>query len=51
VDPVARTLEIYELLDRRYQEIDIFEGDARVRARPFDEVELDLSEWWRRRRE
>jgi Uma2 family endonuclease len=44
VDPIARTLEVYVLgKDRRSTEPTIHRGDARVRAAPFDAIELDLS--------
>ncbi|HTJ47627.1 MAG TPA: Uma2 family endonuclease [Kofleriaceae bacterium] len=46
VDPVLRTLEIYERTDKRWTLLDVHSDDARVRAAPFDAIELDLSTWW-----
>jgi Uma2 family endonuclease len=47
VDPIARTLEVYVLGEgRRWKEPVIHRGDARVRAVPFDAIELDLSVLW-----
>jgi Uma2 family endonuclease len=42
VDPEAKTLEILELDAKGYRVIDVFSDDARVRARPFDALELEL---------
>jgi Uma2 family endonuclease len=49
VDPANRTLEILKLDGDVYREIEVFQGDARVRAAPFEEVELNLSRGWRTR--
>jgi Uma2 family endonuclease len=46
VDPVLRTLEVYELEGGRYFLVDTFEGHTRVRAAPFEAVELDLALLW-----
>jgi Uma2 family endonuclease len=48
VDPVEKTLEIYELAGDAWKRADAFEGDAKVRARPFDAIELDMSILWAR---
>lgn len=46
VDPIARTLEVLRL-DRGQWIVAANFGDAaRVRAEPFDAVELDLALWW-----
>lgn len=50
VDPVAQTLEILALKDDFYREIGVYQGDVRVRAVPFDAVEMNLVRWWRTRR-
>ncbi len=47
VDPRARTLEVYRLVDGRWLEVDTFEGDQVVRAEPFDAIALDLSLLWK----
>jgi Uma2 family endonuclease len=47
VDPIARTLEVYSLdSDRRWRDVRVYEGDARVRAQPFDAIEIDLAGLW-----
>lgn len=46
-DPRIRTLEVYRLDGGRWVEIDTHEGDVRVRAAPFEEIEIDLARIWR----
>jgi Uma2 family endonuclease len=46
LDPIQRTLEVFELQDGRWQVVRTWEGDAKVRAVPFDAIELDLSSLW-----
>lgn len=46
-DPHIQTLEVYRLEGGRWAELDTFEGDVKVRAEPFEEIELDLSRLWR----
>jgi len=46
VDPVARTLEVYRLEGPSYLVVHTWRDDARVRAEPFDAIELDLSLLW-----
>jgi Uma2 family endonuclease len=47
VEPLARTVEVLALGDdRSWVARDTFRGDARVRAQPFDAIELDLSVLW-----
>lgn len=47
VDPIAKMLEVHTLDDdRRWRHVRVFEGDGRVRADPFTEIEIDLSELW-----
>lgn len=49
LDPIARTLEVHALGDdRRWRDVRIYEGDARVRADPFAAIELDLAALWAR---
>ena len=48
VDPLARTLEILRLDGDSYRLAVTFDGDRRVRAEPFDAIELDLSALWAR---
>jgi Uma2 family endonuclease len=47
LSPELRTLEVYALAaQERYSLVDTYEGNAGVRAEPFDAVELDLSALW-----
>jgi Uma2 family endonuclease len=48
VDPIARTLEVYVAHDGRWVVLAAHGGAERVRARPFDAIELDLAAWWDR---
>jgi Uma2 family endonuclease len=46
VDPAAQTLEVLQLDGETYRIRDVFAGDAKVRAIPFDAIELDLAILW-----
>lgn len=46
VDPKARTLEAYELVDGNWQPLGIYRDDDLVRVVPFDAVELRLADLW-----
>jgi Uma2 family endonuclease len=47
IDPLAKTLEVFVLgSGRRWTLAGVHRDDARVRAEPFDAVELDLSILW-----
>jgi len=46
VDPIARTLESYELEQNRWVRLGSWRGEATVRAKPFDAVELELGALW-----
>lgn len=46
IDPIARTLEAFTLVGGHWSKPTLHRGDARVRLRPFDAVELDLSVLW-----
>ncbi len=46
VDPDARTLEIFRRDGGAWVLDGAHHGDARVRARPFDAVELAINWWW-----
>ena len=46
VDPLARTLEVYRLVDGRWVVAAVHGGDERVRAEPFDAIEVALERWW-----
>jgi hypothetical protein len=47
IDPIARTLEAYVLGEgRRWKSPATYRDAARVRAVPFDALDLDLSPLW-----
>ena len=46
LDPEERTLEVYRLIDARWSLLATCSDDQRVRAEPFDAIELDLSILW-----
>lgn len=46
VDPEARALGVSRLDDGRWVELGVYGDGDRVRAEPFEAVEIDLSEWW-----
>src|ERR1041385_2475487 len=46
VRPVQRTLEVYRLKGGKWRHIATHHDDQRVRAEPFDAIELDLSLLW-----
>jgi Uma2 family endonuclease len=47
VDPVGRTLEAFRLEGASYMAAGAWRHDARVRAAPFDAIELELGLLWR----
>jgi Uma2 family endonuclease len=49
IDPIAKTLEVHALgEDRRWRDVRVYEGDVRVHAAPFAEIELELAALWPR---
>jgi Uma2 family endonuclease len=48
MEPLEKLLEVLELDGATYRIAQTFEGDAAVRARPFDAIELQLSALWMR---
>jgi len=46
VDALQRTLEVLRAHDGKWLIVAVHQGSARVRAEPFDEIELDLSLLW-----
>ena len=46
--PLSQTLEVYRLNDHRWTLVETFEGNAVVRAEPFDAIELSLANLWAR---
>ena len=47
VHPGFRTLEVFKSTARQWGPAEVHRGDVRVRAEPFDAIELDLARWWR----
>ena len=46
VDPVVRTLEVHRLDGETYRVVGVWRDAARVRAEPFDAIELELGALW-----
>ena len=46
VDPLAYSLEVFRLDPPAWKRVGAFEGPAKVRAEPFEAIELDLSTLW-----
>ncbi len=48
IDAAVRTLEVYRLDSNAWLRLATHHGDAKIRAEPFDAVELNLANLWRR---
>ncbi len=48
VSPEQRMLEVFRLENQHWVVVDTFEGDAIIRAEPFDAIELALGRLWER---
>ena len=48
LSPLLRTLEVYRLEGVLWALVETYEDDAKVRAEPFDALELDLATLWSR---
>lgn len=46
IEPIARTLEVFRAEEQRWILVAVFGDDAKVRAEPFDAVELELDALW-----
>jgi len=46
VDPLAKTLEVYRFHNEQWVVASTHGGNERVRAEPFEAIELDLTRWW-----
>lgn len=46
VDPIVKTLEVFKREGPRWTLLGTFAGDARVRAEPFEVIELELAALW-----
>lgn len=48
VDPIAKTLEVFRLDGDTYRLVMLAEDEQKVRAEPFDAIELELAILWQR---
>jgi Uma2 family endonuclease len=46
IDPRDRVLTVSRLVDGKWVELGVHGRDEKVRAEPFDAVEIDLAAWW-----
>lgn len=46
IDPIEKTLEIYRLQTGKWLILGMYAENARLRAEPFQEIEIDLSNLW-----
>lgn len=46
VDPIAQTVEVYELLDGRWTVAQTAAGDVTAALAPFADTPFDLAPWW-----
>lgn len=46
LNPVLQTLEVYRLEGKQWMLVETFEGEAEVRAEPFDALALRLADLW-----
>jgi Uma2 family endonuclease len=46
VEPVLQIVEVKKLVNGTWSDVGLFGGDARFRAEPFTEVEIDLASIW-----
>jgi Uma2 family endonuclease len=46
LEPLQRTLEVFQLEGQQWHTVGMWEGNVKVRAVPFDAIELDLSTLW-----
>ncbi len=49
IEPDLRMLEVFRLVDGQYVQCALYEGDATVRAEPFEVFDLQLAKLWRHR--
>jgi len=48
VDPLAKTLEVFKLIAQRWTLLATHRDEAKIRAEPFDAIELELGVLWER---
>jgi hypothetical protein len=42
----GQELEVCRLVEGKWLQLGVFGTDEKVRAEPFEAVEIDLAEWW-----
>ena len=47
IDPATQTLTISKNTNGQWTELGSYVADEKIRAEPFDGIEIDLSSWWR----
>lgn len=46
IDPALKTLEVFRLESATWSRLDAFAGNEKVRAEPFQQIEIDLNVLW-----
>ncbi|MBF0551487.1 MAG: Uma2 family endonuclease, partial [Deltaproteobacteria bacterium] len=46
VDPLVRTLEVFQLESGRWGLVEVQGESSKIRAVPFQEIEIDLAQLW-----
>ncbi|MFS8068822.1 MAG: Uma2 family endonuclease [Byssovorax sp.] len=46
IDPLQRLLEVSRLIDGKWLQLGLYGADEKVRAEPFEAIEINLAEWW-----
>ncbi|MBF0121592.1 MAG: Uma2 family endonuclease [Desulfobacterales bacterium] len=46
IEPIAKTLEVFRLESEKWLLLEFFSDDDKVRAEPFQEIEIDLKNLW-----
>jgi Uma2 family endonuclease len=46
VDPVRKQLEVCRLVEGKWLQLGVHGPEEKVRAEPFEAVEIDIAEWW-----
>jgi Uma2 family endonuclease len=46
VDPIEQLLIVERLHEGRWLELGVYADDERVRAQPFEDLEIGLCTWW-----
>ena len=49
IDPIAKTLEVFRLESGRWVVVAVYAEDDRMRAEPFQEIEIYLNDIWQER--